>query len=322
LRGLDLAPGRVKAHRALAEIARAEHDPKGLRFHLEKAWEAAPDDPDLGLSLAVAQQEAGDWEASIAPLEKLRGTAGREVLVRLGHAYRRLGRWDDAERSFREVLARAPGDCEVLHGLAQVALGEKQPLLAELILAERAACPAEAAVHVTEGLVQAALQNLSGAKVQFEKAVAAAPAYVPALANLGSLALRFRDYEEAARRFEELAKLEPGNVENLLALAWAHEGQEGAEGPKKALAAFEKVLAAKPDHPEALHGIARLQAGPLRELAKAKATYQRLLESAGNQAPAEWVEELKAVVRGIEVEAQARQLEQAGENSTPSGVNP
>src|SRR5262249_29665799 len=66
----------------------------------------------------------------------------------------------------------------------------------------------------------------------------------------------YRDYENAEKNFSKAIALDPTSYEAFLAYAWSLDGQKGKDPKKGILAgdAFEKVLALKADHPDAICG--------------------------------------------------------------------
>jgi hypothetical protein len=93
---------------------------------------------------------------------------------------------------------------------------------------------------------------------QFLRAVELNKDFAPGLFNIGAMALAYRDYEGAERVLGRVIELDPTSYESFLAYAWALDGQKGRD-PKKGLKAgetFERVLAIKPDQPDAICGAA------------------------------------------------------------------
>ncbi|MCA8981829.1 MAG: tetratricopeptide repeat protein [Planctomycetes bacterium] len=75
------------------------------------------------------------------------------------------------------------------------------------------------------GVARMLQQRPEEARAQFEKALEINPRSPEALNNLGKLALRTGDFEEAEQRFREAAKYRTGGLQSWMGLAHALEGQ-------------------------------------------------------------------------------------------------
>jgi len=96
-------------------LARTEFELDHLDESL-KAWNRAkaldPVDPEIDLGMAVTLIRTREFEKAVSVLEKLnaKGNAPPRTLYYLGHSYMRLGRTDDARKSFILFLDKWQGD--------------------------------------------------------------------------------------------------------------------------------------------------------------------------------------------------------------------
>lgn len=111
-----------------AELVReGEHD--AAIEELERVIEDDPDNPYAYFFLGAAHFEKGNFEkamkAYVLALERAPDYLG--AMVNLGHTLRMLGRYDQALRMGRQVLARSPNDPDALYlmGLVHFARGEE-----------------------------------------------------------------------------------------------------------------------------------------------------------------------------------------------------
>ncbi len=96
-------------------LARTEYELDYLEESLE-AWNRAralaPDDPEIDLGIAIIHIHTRNFEEAVTVLEKLRArdNAPPRTLYYLGHALMRLGRRDEARKSFAMFLVKWQGD--------------------------------------------------------------------------------------------------------------------------------------------------------------------------------------------------------------------
>ena len=154
---------RATGYRARAEVLRgkAEHTPAGLHYH-------------RGLLLL----EEGRTEEALAELnEAMRSIASFPRLhLRIGEAYLRLKRWDEAEAAFRAMLALDPDAAAAYHGIATAYVNQRRS--EEAIEAALEAVGREyfyPAAHAQLGRALQQLGRFEDAAQAFEVAVAQSP---------------------------------------------------------------------------------------------------------------------------------------------------
>jgi len=198
---------------------------------------------------------------AISLYEKALKTPGREhdvaLLNNLTVAYRLAGKFELAEATARRVLARSKDNADAYKNLALVYYDQGQYRLAELVSGNaRKLAESDPGVYNNLGMIYLKLNDRARALAQFQKAVSLDAKFAPGHMNIGAMALSYRDYVGAERAFAQAMALDPLSYDGQLYYAYALDGQKGRD-PKKGLAAgeaFEKVLAVRPDHAEAICG--------------------------------------------------------------------
>ncbi|MDC0707206.1 tetratricopeptide repeat protein [Stigmatella sp. ncwal1] len=179
------------------------------------------------------------------------------LLNNLTVAYRLAGQFEQAEATARRVLARSKDNPEAYKNLALVYYDQGQYRLAELVSANaRKLAENDPGVYNNLGMIYLKLNERPRALAQFQKAVSLNDQFAPGYLNIGAMSLAYRDYAGAERAFARAVELDPTSYESHLYYAFALDGQKGSDA-KRGLAAgeaFEKVLAMRPEHPEAVCG--------------------------------------------------------------------
>jgi tetratricopeptide (TPR) repeat protein len=252
------------AHRAAARydlgvIAERQGDLAAAESHYREALALRPDSARTLNAIAQVLREQGQAAGAVplyqAALQK--HPDDLQLLDGLAAAQRNAGQREQAESTARRVLARSKDDADAYRTLALCALDAGTPRLAELYaLTARKRAEKDASIANTLGLVYLALDQRPRALAELQRAVTLDPAFAPAHLNLAALALGSRDYATAEKSSARALSLQPWSKEGRLLRAWALDGlraQDPRRGPD-AGAAFEQVLAFKPDDPEATCG--------------------------------------------------------------------
>jgi len=113
---------------------RLPQDPAGAEAYLRKAVDAFPDDAEAMGELAFALYLQGRhaeakplFERSLALLDS------PDTRVRYGRLLYHMGRYAEAEESYRQVLAQDPGNLDARWGLAEVVLALGRAKEAEVL---------------------------------------------------------------------------------------------------------------------------------------------------------------------------------------------
>jgi putative PEP-CTERM system TPR-repeat lipoprotein len=326
---LKSVPDDPQALQLAGAIALRSGAPLQAQQYLGKALQVAPDLAVARRLLVQVLLESGQPEAALAAAQPLLegGTApDAKGLTIAGLAYLQNGnlkraqelfaqasRLDPADPGSRTALAAARlaasgydtaalGELEAIAG-ADAGIGADLALIAGHLERKDAANALKAIDRLEakqpnqplppdlRGRVLLAKGDASGARHAFERALAADPAYLPAVQSLAALDLQNGQPERAAQRFEDVLKRQPAQAQALLALARlrattgapreqvvglidkAVQAQPSAAAPrvglidyylelrdfKRALDAAGAAASALPDNPDILDSLARAQ---------------------------------------------------------------
>jgi tetratricopeptide (TPR) repeat protein len=200
-----------------------------------------------------------------------------DLATRLGLAYLRRWRLAEARRAFETALELAPAWPLPALGLACVCdeLGRLDEAIRYLSIAQ-ARDPENPAIAFAIGLCHERREQTEAAIANYRRALALCPELRNARERLAAIALVQGRVEEAARHYECLAELEPGDVDVLIILATlllqCKQPQEAAQRYQQALT-IEPDLSDEPlSESEALLEEGRLQAA-IETLEKLVARY-------------------------------------------------
>ncbi len=177
----------------------------------------------------------------------------------------RVGRADEAESIYRDVLAKQPGNADALH-LLGILIHRRGRTAQAIELLEKASRRAPRNVQILNNLGQIlkAAGRLEDAETRFRRAIAFRPDFADAHNNLGTtLAARKRTEEaEACFRRALQADSEHGPVAYNLATILTTEGRFA-----EAIPLFRRIVAARPNSADAHNnlGYALLETGAERE---------------------------------------------------------
>ncbi len=180
------------------------------------------------------------------------------------------GRLEDADRLYRQALARNPGDANAVHllGVLQAQRGDFAAA-DDLIRRSIALEPGNPVAHYNRGNVLRELKRLEEALTSFDQALALMPGHVEAWTIRGTVLQELGRAGDALASFDRALALSPHHIAALFNRANAlrqlkrhHEG----------IASYDRVLALKPDHAEAHNGRGALLQ-ELRRFPEALAAY-------------------------------------------------
>jgi len=170
-------------------------------------------------------------------------------LLELALEHQHQRRWQEAERIYREVLAKQPDQPDALHLLGVLKAQTGEPTVAAALIARAiAGNPAAPAYHNNLGNVLQDLGRFRESLLCYEEALRLAPDYVEALVNLGNALNRLDRFPEALACYLEAQRLRPDDpaVYVNLGRALVEEGL-----PADSLACAEEALRLDPGNAEA-----------------------------------------------------------------------
>jgi tetratricopeptide (TPR) repeat protein len=184
------------------------------------------------------------------------------------------GQLAEAERRYRDILARDPRHADSLHLLGVLTHQRGQHSSAVELIGQAIALRDNVPFfHNNRGLALKELGNIDAAAADYERALALKPDYVEALSNLGNLRLMQGRLDEAIGCFKRALAHNPDYAEAQMNLGNALREQGKAD---EAIARYERAIVLRPDYAEAYNnlGNALHDAGKLDQ---AVARYERAL---------------------------------------------
>lgn len=209
--------------------------------------------------------------------------------LEIGKLYRRLRRYEDAERHFERAMYLRPGYWPTHHWLARIQLdrGLLEPAAVQFRRVVECA-PEERRGFSNLGFVYARLDRRADAIEMFEHSIELDPeGNYMAFSNLGTLYFEDARYAEAAAAFEQALEVHDGDEIIWGNLGWAYlqdvDPERSGKYFRRALELAEQALAATPEDLNLLTRIASYQSG-LDQKAEAEATIRRVI-TADSQDP-------------------------------------
>ena len=235
-----------------------EKVPQLDRTPVEIYYPKSAPQPSAALYLAVAQvnDEGIDGIGNLRTILQREHPKWPEPYVALGHAYVRVGRSDDALRSFRDALDRKPDDRDALDATVTTLLGTNQLDQAVSVL-QRALqlYPTDDRFWANLGNTYLRQGRISDAQDALSRAVSANPEHAEARNLLGLCAVQRGDKQQAEQNFRESIRLQPllpephNNLANLLT---------GEHTYPEAEFHFRRAIELNPEYADAHHGLGLL----------------------------------------------------------------
>jgi tetratricopeptide (TPR) repeat protein len=210
--------------------------------------------------------------------QKGAGTQGPSQVIQalLGNAlwHHQAGRWTEAERIYRQILAVDAQHADSLHLLGMIAYqAGRHDAAAEMIRKAIAINEKEAAYHSNLGIVLQAQGRLDEAAACYERALALKPDSVEVHINFGNILEAQGKLDEAVACQERALALKPDCAEAHSNLGNLRQAQDQRD---EAVVCYERALALKPDYAEA-HGNLGNALQVQGKLDEAVACYERAL---------------------------------------------
>jgi Flp pilus assembly protein TadD len=193
---------------------------------LRQAAALAPEQEEHWLNLTRQLMEENRFaDAVTSTQEGLKSNPASYALhLRLGAAYFSSGKYDEAEKSFRELVSAGDPLPMSYVGLAQVLLrsGKAAEAAAELAAAEEKLGKQFLLVYF-QGLALARTGQRTSALAAFKEAVKINGESMDAHLGYGKMALALGDFSQAIRELEKVLELDPKNVNARRLLGQAYE---------------------------------------------------------------------------------------------------
>jgi Flp pilus assembly protein TadD len=215
---------------------------------------ADPKDDDLRLRHIQALREAGKTNEALEAVRALLAKDGKNAAAfnALGLVYYRMNKMPLAESAFRRAVELDPK------------------------------AKSTAAVWNNIGLVALARGNDQEAFQAFEKASALDSEHRESHLNQATVYLDCGDYKRAEREIRKAIEIDGDDPDAYVALGVALRGQKRFDDAR---AAYERALAARPNHPPALYDLGILYMDFQPDKAKARENFTLYRKLAGPQDP-------------------------------------
>ncbi|MGA2442349.1 MAG: tetratricopeptide repeat-containing glycosyltransferase family protein [Tepidisphaeraceae bacterium] len=162
-----------------------------------------------------------------------------------GRSHHQAGRLVEAEKIYRQILARQPNHADALNllGVLAVQVGQSQ-LAVELIRRATAICSTNAFYHGNLGNALTELGQLDQAIASYRQAVWLLPESADVHYNLGIALQRKGQLDEAIAAYRQAVRINPDYAEAHYNLGIAFKDQRRID---EAIASYRQVIRLKPD---------------------------------------------------------------------------
>ncbi|MGV7206284.1 XrtA/PEP-CTERM system TPR-repeat protein PrsT [Oxalobacteraceae bacterium A2-2] len=281
---LRAAPEHLPAHLLMGAVQQGLGAPQEAGQHLRLFLDAHPGNPYASKLLAGGLLKQGEAAQALAVLGPLlpSGREDAQMMALAGEIHMRLKHYEQANEYFQAASTLAPGKAmyHAALGMSRIAMGDDGRAVEQLeqaaaldagstragvllaltrmrsgqydqalaaIARMQAQQPDNPLLHNLRGGVLLMKRDVAGARAAFERAVAAAPGYLPALDNLTELDLAEHQPERSRQRLEAALAKDKNNTALMTALSRLalNMGQ-----PAAARDWLERAARDNPDAPE------------------------------------------------------------------------
>jgi tetratricopeptide (TPR) repeat protein len=241
-RALKLKPSLTGANFFLGvDYCKTGEGPKAVPY-LKAALKASPNQPEIWLWLATAQEISGDIDAEVATLRKAVASQPKDVdlLYLLGHAYERLGKQEVAH-----MEKIAPESFRKEQFLAEsYAASNEWPSAVIHFQNALAAAPHQTGLHVELGEVLLHAGKVNQAEREFGAELQLNPQSLRALVRRGEIELIQENIDAALKDWTQAIAIDAMQVERILGLRESGFGDSTIEQlPSSLLAKIEPLSA-------------------------------------------------------------------------------
>jgi predicted O-linked N-acetylglucosamine transferase (SPINDLY family) len=211
----------------------------------------------------------------------MRNTEDLAELLKLAVEYQRVENWEQAERTYRRILAQAPHSSDVRHNLAWLLYqrGQRSAAIDELTLAVQTS-PERAMFHSHLGTMLRQAGRVEEAAGCFRAALSLEPNNFAARYNLGNAYQQMGQFELAIESYRDALRGAPDDPDIHLNLALAQKELGRLDEARHGL---QHALRIKPDFADAWINLGMVWKAE-GDYKQAEACYQRALEVNPNSA--------------------------------------
>jgi tetratricopeptide (TPR) repeat protein len=195
--------------------------------YLKAALKSSPNQPDIWLWLATAQEISGDIQAEVATIRQALELQSKDVdlLYLLGHAYQKLGKQEVAH-----LEKVAPGSFRKEQFLAEsYAASNEWPSAVIHFQNALAAAPDRAELHVELGEVLLHAGKVVQARREFDQALRLEPQNLRAMVRRGETELIQGDVDSALKDWAQALAVDQRQAERILGLRETGFGDSAIE---------------------------------------------------------------------------------------------
>jgi Flp pilus assembly protein TadD len=163
-----------------------------------------------------------------------------------GRLHHQAGRLAEAEKIYREILAREPDHAEALHSLGVLAVQSGHPATGvELIRRAAGICPANAVYQCNLGNALTEIEQMEEAIICYREAVSLRSDSAEVYYNLGVALQRNGQLEEAIDSYRQAVRIDPDSAQAHYNLGIALKDMRRLD---EAIESYRQVIRLKPDH--------------------------------------------------------------------------
>src|SRR6185503_15052166 len=222
---------------AARDLGKDDHELAAAMTMLNEVLKEDPKVIDAWFTLGNMAGRRGRHEEAVGHYKRALALKAddEEAVINMAHAYRKLGRDDDALVGFRRFLDLDPKNAQVHYEIAQIMIdrGDFATAASELAAARNAL-----------GVVALNQGNLPSAEAQIRQALEMKPDVRLAHFNLALLAEARKDAATAQAEYLRELELHPNNFKAAFNLGKLYEAERR---PADQEAAFRTAIAANPD---------------------------------------------------------------------------
>lgn len=275
----------VTARINLGVIKERKWDLDGALKAYQEAVKIDPKNMDAALSLARVLTALGKGEMAEKFLLMSRKANGDlpEILNGLSSVMRQRKKYPEAIEYAKKVLLREQNNIDALNNIALVYLDQGKFDSAELYAQTAVKRAGEgkniSSLNVTLGMIQYKKGDIQRALGQFNKALTADPNDGVARANIGLIALAYRDYELASTQLEQAYGLGQTTREVSSGRCYALEGlKKGVEAASCLTSLVARLDAKDPEAAAAYFALGNVHMNVTRDSAAALQAFRKYTE--------------------------------------------
>jgi tetratricopeptide (TPR) repeat protein len=254
---MRLAPSFAKPHEDLGHLLLQKAQPEEAIEVLKKATRLDPNSDHAFFNLGKALAMMGEGQEADKAFERSFELNPKRKKLALAAEHQKEGRWEEAERLYREVLRDDPTNVDAMRLLGNIAMQTGRIFHAERLFRRAVSnAPDFAMANIDLGLALKKQSRLEEAIDQFRQALRLEPDNVQAHYLLGSsLSLAAQTYE-AVKAYKKVLELAPKHSGAMLGLGHVLKtvGQQ-----EEAIEAYRNCIRHKPHNGEIYWSLANLK---------------------------------------------------------------